>query len=330
MVSFTVFKGDRDGQLFEDTTTRNIGPHEVLIRITHSGLCGTDLHYKTTNSGLGHEGVGVVEEIGESVTRFKKGERAGWGYEHNSCGHCKQCLTGRETFCAEREMYGAANLDQGSIGSHAVLNENFLFKIPESLSSEEAAPLMCGGATVFNSLQLYNVRSTDRVGVLGVGGLGHLAIQFAARLGCEVAVFSGTDSKKDEAMRLGATEFYAVKGLKELKIKAPIDHLLVTTASQPDWNMYLPVMAPSGTIYPLTVSEDDLKMPYMPLIMQGLRMQGSLVATRQIHREMLEFAALHHIKPIIQTFPMSLEGVNKAFETLEAGKMRYRGVLVAQ
>ncbi|KIW14791.1 hypothetical protein PV08_07576 [Exophiala spinifera] len=330
MVTFTVFKGDKQGRIFEDTTTRTIGEHEVLVRITHSGLCGTDIHFKTSNIGLGHEGVGVVEEIGERVTLFKKGERAGWGYEHNSCGHCKQCLTGWETLCAERRMFGEVSLDQGSLGSHFVMDENFLFKIPESMSSAEAAPLMCGGATVFNPFKVYNIKSTDRVGVLGIGGLGHLAIQFAARWGCEVVVFSGTDSKKEEAMRLGATEFYAVKGLKELKIKAPLDHLLVTTASQPDWQMYLPLMAPSGTIFPLTVSGGDLKIPYMPFLQKALTVQGSLVAARQVHREMLDFAAHHNIRPIIQTFPMSLEGVNKAFDTLAAGDMRYRGVLVVE
>ncbi|KIW25328.1 uncharacterized protein PV07_08515 [Cladophialophora immunda] len=328
MVEFTVFKGGKDG-IVKATSRREIGPHEVLVKITHSGLCGTDLHHKEMDMGLGHEGVGIVEEIGKDVTTFKKGDRAGWGYIHNACGHCKQCLRGAETFCSERQYYGSANLDQGSLASHAVWNEKFLFKIPEAISLEDAAPLMCGGATVFNALQFHGVKSSDRVGVIGVGGLGHLAIQFAAAMGCQVAVFSGTESKREEAMRLGAKEFYATNGQKELKVSNPIDHLLVTTASQPDWNMYLPIMAPSGTIYPLTVSSEDLKMPYMTIIMSGLKVQGSLVAARQIHREMLDFAAVHGLKPIIQTFPLTESGVDEAFQTLESGKMRYRGVLVA-
>lgn len=146
-------------------------------------------------------------------------------------------------------------------------------------------------------------------------------------MGCEVVVFSGTDSKREESMKLGA-EFYVAKGVQELKIK-PIDHLLVTTSVKPDWPTYLPIMAPSGTIYPLSVSEGDLKMPYMPVIQSGLNIQGSLVAAREIHREMLEFAAVHDIKPIIEKFPMNVEGVEKAFKRLEEGSMRYRGVLVA-
>ncbi|KIW62474.1 hypothetical protein PV04_10647 [Phialophora macrospora] len=328
MVDFTVFKGGKEG-VHETTTHREVGPREVLVRITHSGLCGTDVHYKEQDMGLGHEGVGIVENVGKEVTIFQLGDRVGWGYLQAACGHCKQCLRGAETYCAERKTYGTGNLDQGSMASHAVWNEDYLFRIPDQISSEDAAPLMCGGATVFNALQFHGVKSTDKVGVVGVGGLGHLAIQFAAAMGCEVVVFSGTDSKKDESMKLGAKEFVATKGQKELKVSKPIDHLLVTTASQPDWNLYLPTMAPSGTIYPLTVSFDDLKMPYLDLIMNGLTIQGSLVAARQIHREMLDFAAAHAIKPIIQTFRLNQEGIRDAFYRLEEGEMRYRGVLVA-
>jgi D-arabinose 1-dehydrogenase-like Zn-dependent alcohol dehydrogenase len=223
-------------------------------------------------------------------------------------------------------MYGFAEVDQGSLATYAVWKADFLFAIPDAIESEDAAPLMCGGATVFNALQLYGVRSTDRVGIVGVGGLGHLAIQFAAAMGCEVVVFSGTDSKKEESIKLGAKEFYATKGLKELNVE-PLDHLLVCTSVQPDWSMYLPIMAPSGTVYPLSVSGGDLKLPYMPVLLAGLKIQGSLVAARQIHRQMLEFAAVHHIRPIIERFPMNVQGVEQAFKKLEEGNMRYRGVI---
>lgn len=183
---------------------------------------------------------------------------------------------------------------------------------------------------MFNALQSFGTKSTDRVGVIGVGGLGHLAIQFAAKMGCEVVVFSSTDSKKEEAMRLGATEFVATKGVKELSVSRPIDRLLVTTSVQPDWKQFLPIMAPSATIFPLTVSQDNLNIPYMPIIAGELKIQGSLVAARQVHREMLVFAAHHQIKPIIEQFPMTQEGITQCMEKLEAGNMRYRGVVVAQ
>ena len=151
-------------------------------------------------------------------------------------------------------------------------------------------------------------------------------------MGCEVVVFSGSDSKKEEAQKLGAKEFYATKGVKELKLKdnRGIDRLLVTASAQVDWSLFQSVMNPRGSIYPLSVSQGDLKMPYMPLILSGLRVQGVVVGSRGIHRDMLQFAAAQGIKPIIQTYPMTKQGIEQAFEALEGGKMRYRGVLVAQ
>lgn len=329
-IEFTVFKGSPDGTIRQEVTRRDDLRHDdVLIRITHSGVCFTDVHFRHTDMALGHEGTGVVEATGPDAKILKKGDRVGWGYEHDCCGHCRQCLTGWETLCAERKMYGAADLDQGSFGSHAVLREAFLFKIPENISNEDAGPLMCGGSTVFNALHVAQVRPTARVGVVGVGGLGHLAIQFAAKMGCQVVVFSGTDNKKDEAIKLGATEFHATKGVKELKLGKPIDNLLVTTSSQPDWQQYLNLMAPCGVVSPLSIDENDLKVPYPPLLQKGLSVQGGIVSARQVHRDMLEFAAIHNIKPVKMTFPMTLEGVKESLKILEDGKMRYRGVLVA-
>lgn len=141
-------------------------------------------------------------------------------------------------FCPQRAMYGQTDLDQGAFASYAVWKAAFLFHIPDSIPSAEAAPLMCAGSTVFNPLQTY-VRSTDRVGVVGIGGLGHLAIQFASKMGCQVVVFSSTDNKKEEAMKLGATEFYASKGTTKLDIGRRVDHLIITTSSLPDWNLYV-------------------------------------------------------------------------------------------
>jgi D-arabinose 1-dehydrogenase-like Zn-dependent alcohol dehydrogenase len=234
MPSFTVYKGSKEGKIVKAQTTRgDLQDDQVLIKITASGLCGTDEHYAHADMALGHEGAGVVEELGPNVKDLKKGDRVGWGYEHNSCGRCDQCLTGRETYCAKREMYGDANLDQGSFASHAVWREAFVFRIPDELTDSEAAPLMCGGATVFNALYTYGVKPTDRVGVIGVGGLGHLAIQYASKMGCDVVVLSGTDSKKDEAMKLGANEFVSTKGKSELSVSRPIDALLVTTSALP-------------------------------------------------------------------------------------------------
>jgi D-arabinose 1-dehydrogenase-like Zn-dependent alcohol dehydrogenase len=224
-------------------------------------------------------------------------------------------------------MYGEADLDQASMGHYAVWKASFLYAIPESMDRANAAPLMCGGATVYSALASFGAAQNHRVGIIGLGGLGHLAIQFANKMGCQVVVFSQTDSKKEEAMKLGATEFVTTKGKESLECD-PIDHLIITTSFQPDWKLFVPIMAPGGTIYPLTVSLDDFSIPYMPLLMGELTVQGSLVAARQVHRDMLEFAAFHKIQPMIEKFPMTVEGITAAFDKLREGKMRYRGVLV--
>jgi len=149
-------------------------------------------------------------------------------------------------------------------------------------------------------------------------------------MGCEVVVFSGTEGKRAEAMRLGASEFYAMKGREGLEGVRGLDHLLVTTSEQPDWGMYIGVMNPLGTIMPISVSESELKMPYMDLLWKGLRVQFGLVAGRQMHREMLAFAAFHGVKPMLEEFPLTAEGIEAAMAKLETGKMRYRAVLIAE
>ncbi|KZP22734.1 GroES-like protein [Athelia psychrophila] len=333
--TFKVFRGSPSGAIVESETTRpDLSAGQVLLRITHSGLCGTDAHMREKDMALGHEGVGVVVEVGAGVQSFKVGDRAGWGFEHDSCMHCEQCLSGRETFCPERQMYGVYDLDQGSLATHAIWNASYLFAIPDSLSSEDAAPLMCAGATVFSALHTHGVESGQRVGVVGIGGLGHLCILFAAKMGCEVVVFSGTHSKEAEARKLGAREFVAAKDIdakagQKFDIK-PVNHLLVTTSAQPDWALYLHAMAPGGTIYPLGVSGGDLVIPYMPIIRKGLRIQGCLVAARNVHNKMLEFAAFHGIRPMIETFALDKAGVEEAFARLDKGSLKYKAVLVAK
>nr|POE56292.1 alcohol dehydrogenase [Quercus suber] len=331
MPSFTVFKGSKDGSIQKSETSKSeLTGDQVLVKITASGVCGTDLHYQKEDMVLGHEGVGVIESTGPDVKYMKKGDRVGWGYEHDSCGHCQQCLKGSETYCADRQMYGLADLDQGSFAHQAVWREAFLFQVPSDMSDEVAAPLMCGGATVFNALHGNNVQPTETIGVLGMGGLGHLAIQFAAKMGCNVIVLSGSDRKKEEALQLGASEFVAMKGAKELKVSKKLDRLLVTTSAQPDWSLIVPIMAPEATISPLSVDEGDFSFPYMDLLLNGLKVQGSLVASRYIHQRMLAFAAHHKIEPIIQKFPMTVEGITEVMTKLGKGEVRYRGVLMAQ
>ncbi|KAL6831148.1 GroES-like protein [Trichoderma sp. SZMC 28015] len=331
MTNFTVYTGAKDGHVKPNNATKpeQLTGDQVFLRITASGMCFTDVHYKNGENALGHEGVGVVEETGPGVTYLKKGDRVGWGYQTDNCGHCLDCLQGQDIFCKERVIYGDADaVNRGSFASHALVREAFLHPIPDDMSDEDAAPLQCAGATVFTAL--HDVDSNDTVGIMGVGGLGHIAIQFAAKLGCRVVVLSGSDSKKNDATKLGAHRFVAMNNgnVDQQLGDWKISRLLVTTSAQPSWDKILPMLSTRARIYPLSVSSDNLEIPYMPLIMSGITIHGSLVASRHIHRKMLEFAALHKIKPVIERFEMSEDGINKAFERLEAGKVQYRVVLL--
>lgn len=275
---------------------------------------------------LGHEGVGIVENVGPACRFLKRGDHVGWGYEVDCCGHCIECLQGTETYCPDRAMYGVSNLDQGSFATHAIWRESFLYPIPQGLSDIDAAPLQCGGATTFSALE--GIKPSDTAGVMGVGGLGHLAIQFAAKMGCHVVVLSGSERKKAEALQLGAHEFIATKDAKKLEVSSPINRLLVTAAVPPDWELFLPIMAPGSAIYPLSVSSGNLEIPYMGLILQGISVQGSLVAPRHLHRKMLELAAQHQIKPVVEKFPMTEQGIKQAMDKLERGEVTYPAVLI--
>ncbi|EEA27173.1 hypothetical protein TMatcc_004550 [Talaromyces marneffei ATCC 18224] len=332
MSSFTVFKGVQEGYPKKSTTAKpdTLTGDQVYLKVTASGVCGTDLHYRHSNMVLGHEGVGIVEELGPDVKFLKKGDRVGWGYETDSCGFCTECLQGTEVFCSQRVLYGSGNTDQGSFAYNGVFREAFLFKIPDNISDVHAAPLQCGGATVFTALS--DLKSTETVGVLGVGGLGHLAIRFASQMGARVVVISGSDRKKEEATKLGAHHFIATQGKDQIDLNgAPkIDRLLVTAAKQPNWDAIIPLMAPSSRIYPLTVSGDNLSIPAIGLILNGISVVGSMVATRATQRRMLEFASFHNITPVIETFPMTEEGIKESLEKLENGDVHFRAVLIPQ
>ncbi|KAI1439796.1 GroES-like protein [Annulohypoxylon stygium] len=278
---------------------------------------------------LGHEGVGMVEEVGPDAKYLKKGDRVGFGYEHDSCGHCRECLTGNETYCVDRAIYGTEKVTQGSFASYAVVRESFLHEIPEGMSDIDAAPLQCAGATVFAALRAHDTQPTETIGVIGLGGLGHMAIQFANKMGNRVVVLSSSDKKREEAMKLGAHEFVVTKGKDKLEVSSPVNRLLVTTSAQPNWELLMPIMAPGSAVYLMSVADGNLEVPYMNLVLQGIAVQGSLVASRILHRQMLAFAALHNIKPITEVFPMTEEGIREAIGKLERGDIHLRAVLTA-
>ena len=242
--SFSVIKGSPSGALSLDASQkRSLALTEAWVELTHCGLCFTDSHYKTSGQGLGHEGVGIIRELGSGAhlinETLKVGDRVGMGWMQKVCGYCKPCRTGIDVHCENAVEYGSGNTDQGCLADGIAWDVSALSKVPEGLDSADVGPLMCGGATVWGPLFQYGLKPNMRVGVVGLGGLGHLAVQFAKAMGTDVVVFSGTEDKKEEALKFGASEFVATKGRTSLEGIKPIDFLLVTGSGQPDYAQYV-------------------------------------------------------------------------------------------
>ena len=327
----TVFKGSPNGKIVKaQGGQRELRPHDVAIDIAYSGLCYTDMHFRTTDMVLGHEGVGVVSRVGSEVKVLKGGDRVGYGYNHDSCGYCDYCMRGDDIFCPDNKMYGVSDHDIGGFSDRVVLNAMFVHKIPEELTLRDVAPMQCAGVTVYAAIVNAGVTPGSRTGILGVGGLGHLAIQFLNRMGCDVVVFSSTSSKQDLALKLGANEFVASRENPAFEGVKKIDFLFVSTSAQPDWKEYFPLMNPDSTIVPLTVGSGDMVHPYEDIVEKQLKIYGSIVGKRYTHRKMLEFAARHNVRAMIEELPMTEEGLNTAFERLEKGDVRFRFVLKSQ
>ncbi|CAM1508841.1 Fc.00g025800.m01.CDS01 [Cosmosporella sp. VM-42] len=328
------FTGYRpNGGVPEPSTTKipELGPHDILIRLTHSGVCHSDVVFTNMSVpiALGHEGVGIVEAVGDLVTQFKIGDRAGGGFQRDACGHCKYCLSGKDIHCYERVIFGEGDFDNGTFGNYYVGKETFLHKIPEGLSSEHAAPLQCAGATVYAALKA-TVTSEKRVGIFGIGGLGHLAIQYATKMGAEVVVYSTTANKETEARGFGAKEFHLISEMFE-DVIAPIDVLVVAGTKYPDWDkvMVKEFLARDGIVVPLAAPvHGPLTLPAGAMFFQSFHVHSSLVGSRGVHDEMLQFSARHNVKPLIQVFKHEgAETIKEIFNNLDSNKVRYRAVL---
>ncbi|KAK5114235.1 hypothetical protein LTR85_010300 [Meristemomyces frigidus] len=341
----TTFCFNPDEHIFEPKISRRaLGLNDVLIRTMHSGLCATDVHAKGTGCGLGHEGVGIIEAVGQAVTHLQPGERVGWGWLHSSCGNCTTCVTGYRQYCAEARGFAFSDMDQGAFSDYRIIDAAFTYRIPDSISSVDAGPFMCAGASVYEALDAAGTKPDDRVGVVGIGGLGHMAVLFAKAMGCAVTALSSSDSKLDDALKLGADEFrlmndsshcYRTKsdgGYEFLEEPQPmnINTLLITSSEVPNLEPVMPLLARRATIVLMTIQQQPLSIPYMSFVLPGHKLIASTEASRENHIKMLEFAARHQIKPWIEQFPMTANGIARAFDRLEAGQMRYRGVLVRQ
>ncbi|KAK5136197.1 hypothetical protein LTR08_004034 [Meristemomyces frigidus] len=341
----TTFCFDAKTERFElRTIRRSLGISDVLIQTTHSGICYTDVHAKGKGCGLGHEGVGIVRDVGQAVTGLKVGDRVGWGWLHSSCGSCTTCLTGYRQYCASASGFAFSDLDQGAFSDSRIISAAFAYLIPASISSVDAGPFMCAGASVYEALDAAGTKPEDRVGVVGIGGLGHMAVLFAKAMGCAVTALSSSTGKIDDVFKLGADDVRLLEDMETCHQRdiegrhhshadpkpMNINVLLVTSNEVPHLERLMPLLARRATIVLMTIQEQALNIPYMSFVLPGHRLLASTEASRDNHVKMLQFAARHRIKPWIEEYPMTVEGLAKAFDKLEKGEMRYRGVLVRQ
>ncbi|MFM5889615.1 MAG: NAD(P)-dependent alcohol dehydrogenase [Dolichospermum sp.] len=310
-----------------------LGSNDVEIAVTHNGLCHTDIHMRDNDWNVskfplvaGHEVVGNVTQIGADVTGIKIGNRLGFGWISNSCRVCDACLRGEENIC--RQGYkGLIVGNHGGFANKLRACADFAYKIPDNLDSASAAPLLCAGITVYTPLRTYIKYPGAKVGVLGIGGLGHLAIKFAEAMGAEVTAFSTSSDKEAEAKEFGAHYFCNWKNTEQIKeVSGTLDLLLCTVSSEIDWNKAFGLLANNGVLCLVGLPVSTLNIPLLPLVFGQKAIAGSVVGGRRFMKEMLEFAAIHQIKPMIETIPISQ--INAAMDRVVANKARYRIVLV--
>ncbi len=308
-----------------------LGPQEVEINVSHCGICHSDLHLISNDWGIsqypfipGHEVVGTVGAIGSSVTSLEVGQRVGLGWQSNSCGQCEWCIKGMENLCPQTEATCVHR--HGGYASRVRANARFVFPIPEALNSEYAAPLLCGGITVYNPLRTAGVNPSSRVGVIGIGGLGHLAIQFARVFGAEVTAFSTSAAKEDEARALGAHSFVNTRETRALKeVAGSFDFILSTINADQDWGVYIQALRPTGTLCFVGIPPSPVSLQAFPLIAGIRSVTGNPTGSPHRLREMLDVAARHKVHAQTEAFPMAK--ANEAIERVKKNKVRYRAVL---
>jgi alcohol/geraniol dehydrogenase (NADP+) len=310
---------------------QKLGANDIRVLITHCGVCHTDIQAIDNYYGItkypfvpGHEIVGYVAEVGGNVTELKEGDRVGIGWQGRSCGHCEWCEKGEEQLCLGIARMGTWE-PYGGFSSSVIVDNRFAYLLPDGMASEVVAPLMCAGITVFSALRPYIAQPAKKLGVVGIGGLGHLAIQFAHALGYEVTAISSTPQKKDEALALGADDFLFTRDAASLEqAEFSLDLLLCTTNGLIDWIRIIDLLRKKGTC--ILVGFPDLAFNSTDLVAHQVSITGSFTGNRATMREMLSFAHEQDIKPLIELMPMSQ--VNEALKKVKENRARYRIVLV--
>jgi uncharacterized zinc-type alcohol dehydrogenase-like protein len=309
-----------------------LGPEEVEIKVSHCGICHSDLSMLDNEWGMsqypfvpGHEVTGTVVALGSGAKGLKIGQRVGLGWWSHSCLACHECLSGDHHLCAN--VQGTIFGRHGGFADRVRAQWTWVRPLPDALDLAKVGPLLCGGVTVFAPFLIHNVPSTARVGIIGIGGLGHMALQFANKWGCEVHAFTTSDSKEAEARKLGAHHVHNTKQDGALKKLARSLDLIISTINAPsDVGGLLDTLAPKGRLHNVGAVLKPLEVPAFSLILGQKSVSGSPAGSPTAIDHMLAFSARHSIAPITEMFPMSK--VNDALEHLRSGKARYRIVLV--
>ncbi|HSR88188.1 MAG TPA: NAD(P)-dependent alcohol dehydrogenase [Pontiella sp.] len=308
-----------------------LGPGQVEIDVDYCGICHSDLSMLDNEWGMttypfvpGHEVAGRIAKTGENVTTLAVGDRVGLGWHAGYCHACSSCHAGDHNLCAAAE--GTIVGRHGGFAEKVRAEAYSAVKLPEGLDNEIAGPLFCGGITVFNPLVQFETKPTDKVAVIGIGGLGHLALQFLNAWGCEVTAFTSSESKKKEALQMGA--HHTLNSRDEDEITAAtgrFDLILSTVNVKLDWNLYIQTLKPKGRLHFVGATLDPLDIGVFGLIMAQRSISGSPVGSPATIAAMLDFANQHNVKPIIEKF--RFDQVNEAMEHLRSGMAKYRIVL---
>lgn len=309
----------------------DLGSDQVDIKVHYCGICHSDLSMINNEWGMsqyplvpGHEIIGEVVAVGSEVKHIKPKDLVGLGWNSGSCMHCKQCMEGSHHLCKTGESTIVGR--HGGFADYVRCHWSTAILLPEGIDVQKAGPLLCGGITVFSPIILAGVKPTDKVGVIGIGGLGHMALKFLNKWGCEVVAFSSNPDKKDQILAMGATKVISSKNPKELEsIAGSLNFILNTTNVTLDWNSYLLTLAPKGRFHNVGAVLEPMAIPTFTLLVGEKTVGSSPTGSPALIRTMLEFCVRHDIYPMVEEFP--LEKVNEAIEHLESGKARYRIVL---
>lgn len=319
---------------------REVGPHDVAIDILYCGVCHSDVHQVRNEWGNsmfpmvpGHEIVGRVTQVGEHVTSFKVGDLAGVGCMVDSCQTCSSCQEAQEQYCEVgfAGTYNGTEMDRktptfGGYSNHVVVTEKFVLHISEKLDLARVAPLLCAGITTYSPLRQWNVKAGDRVAVMGLGGLGHMAVKLAAAMGAEVTVLSTSPNKEADALELGAHKFVVTKDPEALKSVTNYFDIIINTVSAPlDLNIYLSLLRLDGTMVLLGVPPEAPQIHAFNLIGKRRRLAGSLIGGIKETQEMLDFCAEHNIVSDIEL--ISIADINTAYDRMVKGDVHYRFVI---